>query len=79
MCTTVPDGQDGQTKNRQPPKKKNAETEMRLDEKISSVAFGRSTKFDSDKNVPRIRICVLGLVAVGKTGKFDFSKKTTPT
>ncbi|XP_057375348.1 ras-related and estrogen-regulated growth inhibitor-like protein isoform X1 [Daphnia carinata] len=40
---------------------------MRLDEKISSVAFGRLTKIDADKNVPRIRVCVLGLAAVGKT------------
>lgn len=41
---------------------------MRLDEKITSVAFGRP-KIESDKNVPRIRVCVLGLPAVGKTGK----------
>lgn len=42
---------------------------MRLDEKISSVAFGRQ-KSESDKNVPRIRVCVLGASAVGKTGEF---------
>ena len=40
---------------------------MRLDEKITSVAFGRP-KIESDKNVPRIRVCVLGLPSVGKTG-----------
>lgn len=43
---------------------------MRLDEKISSVAFGRP-KSESDKNVPRIRVCVLGSSAVGKTGEFS--------
>lgn len=47
----------------------NTKPKMRLDEKITSVAFGRLTKIDSDKNVPRIRVCVLGLAAVGKTGK----------
>ncbi|KAI9565572.1 hypothetical protein GHT06_009364 [Daphnia sinensis] len=45
----------------------NQKAKMRLDEKISSVAFGRLTKIDADKNVPRIRVCVLGLAAVGKT------------
>lgn len=48
----------------------NQKAKMRLDEKISSVAFGRLTKIDADKNVPRIRVCVLGSAAVGKTGKF---------
>ena len=59
------DGQRKPTANRE----HNTKTKMRLDEKISSVAFGRSTKIDSDKNVPRIRICVLGFASVGKTGK----------
>ncbi|KAK4018457.1 hypothetical protein OUZ56_000508 [Daphnia magna] len=45
----------------------NQKAKMRLDEKISSVAFGRLTKIDADKNVPRIRVCVLGSAAVGKT------------
>ncbi|XP_046446447.1 ras-related and estrogen-regulated growth inhibitor-like protein isoform X2 [Daphnia pulex] len=57
------DGQRKATANRD----SNAKTKMRLDEKITSVAFGRSTKIDSDKNAPRIRICVLGFAAVGKT------------
>jgi hypothetical protein len=71
----VPDGQqqqDGRTNKTQPTEKIPLVQKMRLDEKISSVAFGRSSKIDSDKNVPRIRICVLGLVAVGKTGNFFF-------
>lgn len=63
------DGQRKATANRD----SNAKTKMRLDEKITSVAFGRSTKIDSDKNAPRIRICVLGFAAVGKTGKFGLT------